>query len=191
MAAAKIETRRAAAQRGQPGVHVGVAGAVDVAVLRVDERPALQHVPGRLASAIRASSTEMCALTGGRTRGHAPLGPDPTVEVVEDDGDDQRHDEDGQRPVHHEGEEGQLEDVEADVLVELRVLDAEAAAVAEQDPVLPLADRPGRGDQGQHEGERDVDPPGVGPHDLLVAPDQLVLWASSMSWRPSGRTRPG
>ena len=37
------------------------------------------------------------------------------------------------------------------------------------------ADGARRADQGQDEGEADVDPPGVGPHELLVAPHQLVL----------------
>ena len=70
---------------------------------------------------------------------------------------------------------GQLEDVEADVLVELGVGDAEVAAVAEEDPVVPLPDGPRRPDQGQDEGQADVDAPGVGPHELLVAAHQLVL----------------
>ena len=34
--------------RRQAGVHVGVAGAVDVAVMRVHQAPPLQDVPGRL-----------------------------------------------------------------------------------------------------------------------------------------------
>ena len=89
--------------------------------------------------------------------------------------DGQRHDEDGQRPVHDEGQERELEDIEADVLVELGVGDAEAAAVAEQDPVVPLPDRARRPDQRQDEGETYVDPSGVGPDELLVPTHQLVL----------------
>ena len=59
--------------------------------------------------------------------------------------------------------------------MELGIGDAEVAAVAEEDPVVPLADRPRRADQREDEGQGDVDPPGVGPHVLLVAPHQLVL----------------
>ena len=49
------------------------------------------------------------------------------------------------------------------------------AAVAEEDPVVPLPDRARRPDQRQHEGEAHVDAPGVGPDELLVAAHQLVL----------------
>ena len=114
-------------------------------------------------------------MTGRPHPRDAALGQDPPVEVVEDDRDDQRDDQDGQRPVDHEVHERQLEDVEADVLVELRILDPEVAAVAEEDPVLPFADRARGGDQRHDEGQGDVEPPGVGPHDLLVAAHHLVF----------------
>ena len=107
--------------------------------------------------------------------GGAPLGQDPAVEVMEDDGDDERDDQDRQRPVDDEVHERELEDVEADVLVELGVLNPEVAAVAEEDPVLPLADRARRRDERHDQRQHDVEPPGVGPHELLVAADHLVL----------------
>ena len=156
-------------------MHVGVPGAVDVAVLRVDERPALQDVAHRLVERDQGEQHRDVRLHRRSHPGQAPLGLDPPVEVVEHDGDGQRHDEDGQRPVDDEGQEGQLEDVEADVLVELGVRDIEVAAVAEQDPVVPLADRPRRADEGQDERQGDVDPARVGPHELLVPAHQLVL----------------
>ena len=69
----------------QPGVHVGVAGAVDVAVLRVDERPALQHVAGRLVQRDERQQHRDVGLHGRSHPRQAPLGLDPAVEVVEDD----------------------------------------------------------------------------------------------------------
>ena len=145
--------------RRQAGVHVRVPGAVDVAVLGVDQRPALQDVARRLVEGDQGQQHRDVRLDGRAHPGQAALGLDPAVEVVEHHRDGQRHDQDGQRPVHDEDQERELEDVEADVLVELGVGDAEVAAVAEQDPVVPLPDRPRRPDQGQDEGEADVDPP--------------------------------
>ena len=159
----------------EPRVDVGVAGAVDVAVRRVDHRPALEDVAHRLVQRDEREQHRDVGLDRWPHPGQPALGLDPAVEVVEHQRDHQRHDEDGERPVDAEDQERQLEDVEADVLVELRVRDPEVAAVAEQDPVVPLADRPRRADEREHEGDRDVDPPGVGPDVLLVAPDELVL----------------
>ena len=159
----------------QPGVHVGVAGTVDVAVLRVDHGPALQDIAGGLVQRDQCEQHGDVRLDGRPHPRQAALGLNPPVEVVEHQRDGQRHDEDGQRPVHDEGQERQVEDVEPDVLVELGVRDPEVAAVAEEDPVVPLADRPGRADQGQDERQSHVDPSRVRPHELLVAAHQLVL----------------
>ena len=134
---------------GQAGVHVGVAGAVHVAVLRVDQRPALQDVARRLVQRDEGQQDRDVGLDRRPHPRQSPLRLDPAVEVVEHDRHGQGHDEDGQRPVHDEGQEGQLEDVEADVLVELRVRHPEAAAVAEEDPVVPLPDRPRGADEGR------------------------------------------
>ncbi len=156
-------------------MHVGVARPVDVAVLRVDERPALEDVADRLVERDQGQQDRDVRLHGRSHPGQPTLGLDPPVEVVEHHRDRQGHDQDGQRPVHDEGHERQVEDVEADVLVELGVRHVEAPAVAEEDPVVPLSDGPRSPDQRQHEGEAYVDPPGVGAHELLVATHQLVL----------------
>jgi hypothetical protein len=91
------------------------------------------------------------------------------------------HDEDdqqrGEQPVDHEGQERQLEHVEPDVAVELRVLDAEVAAVGEQEPRVPLGRHAGAGDEGQHPGHDAPDPTGPLGHEVVVALEQLVLGA--------------
>ena len=156
-------------------MHIGVARAVDVAVVRVHQPPALEDVARRLGQCDQRQQHREMGLDGRPYPRDSPLGQDPAVEVVEDRRHDERHDQDGQRPVDDEVQEGQLEDVEADVLAELRVLDPEIAAVAEEDPVLPFADRARGGDERHHDGQRDVETPGVGPHDLLVPADELVL----------------
>ena len=61
-------------------------------------------------------------------------------------------DERDEQPAQHEREERQLEDVEADVDVELLVGDAEFACVTEQQPALPLADRRQREEHGEEHG---------------------------------------
>ena len=161
--------------RRQAGVHVGVPGAVDIAVVRVHQTPPLQDVAGRLGQRDERQEHREVGLDRRAHAGDAPLGQDPAVEVVEDDGDDERDDQDGQRPVDDEVHERELEDVEADVLVELRILDPEVAAMAKEDPVLPFADRARGRDERHDERQGDVEASGVGPHDLLVAADDLVL----------------
>ena len=56
-------------------------------------------------------------------------------------GHDQKRDEHhrGEEPIDHEGDEGQAEHVEADVVAELGVGDSERLLVAEHQPVLPVA----------------------------------------------------
>ncbi len=93
---------------GQAGVDVGVAGAVDVAVLRVDEGPALQDVAGGLVQRDEGQQHRDVRLHRRSYPRQPPLGLDPAVEVVEDQHDGERHDQDGQRPVDDEGEEGSL-----------------------------------------------------------------------------------
>ena len=156
-------------------MHVGVPAAVDIAVVRVHQAPPLQDVPGRLGQRDQRPEHRQVGLDRRPRAGDAPLGQDPAVEIVEDDGDDERDDQDGQRPVDDEVHERELEDVEPDVLVELGILDPEVAPVAEEDPVLPFADRARRRDERHDERQGDVEPPGVGPHELLVAADHLVL----------------
>ena len=60
---------------------------------------------------------------------------------------------------------------------------AEALAVGEEQPVLPLPDRPGRRDQGHDHRQAGVDAVGVGADDPLVATDQLVLGVGGVGAR--------
>ena len=122
-----------------------------------------------------ATITERCALTCGVTRLQRALEADAAVEVVRDRGDEQHDDEPGEEPVDHELDERQVEDVEADVLVELRVLDAELDAVREQDPLPPLRRDTDPGDQGEEQRDADADPTPEASGGLLVPGDELVL----------------
>ena len=82
---------------------------------------------------------------------------------------------DDQQPAHDEGQERQGEDVEAHVLVELRVARRERDAVAEQEVVLPLAHCARRGDGAHDDRDDRADHGGVRGDPLLIATDQLVL----------------
>ena len=98
------------------------------------------------------------------------LHTDPPVEVVAQS----RHQE-HQGPVDHELLERQCEDEVGDVPVELWVSSGKGRAVAEQQPVLPLAECLGADDQGQHDHDSGPQPTGVWPDDLAVALDELVF----------------
>ena len=103
------------------------------------------------------------------------LHPDPTVEVVGDGGDDQDDDRRGKQPVDEELQERQLEHVETDVPVELRVLGAEGHVVGEQDPLVPVAGDAGPGDQREQGRYERAHEQGAGADDLVVALDQLFF----------------
>ena len=90
-------------------------------------------------------------------------------------GDQQDDDQRGEQPGDHERQEGQLEDVEADVGVELRVLHTEVDAVDEQQPLVPLAGDSGPGDDGEQEGHARPDPAGAVVDDVVVAPEQVLF----------------
>ena len=75
------------------------------------------------------------------------LESDPTVDVMKQRRDDQRHDQRGEHPPDHERQERQTEHVEADVAPELGVDHAEVHPVGEQQPLLPPVAHPEPGDQ--------------------------------------------
>ena len=137
-ATTEMKIRRFSA--GQLRVHVGVAR-------RRRRRPRFEKSSSKrpkkywavFTSAITARITDRCAFTWGVTRWSGLWKPDTAVEVVRDRGDEQHDHETGEQPLEHELDERQLEDVEADVLVELRILDAEVDAVREEDPLLATA----------------------------------------------------
>src|SRR6185437_1746394 len=162
-------------QGWQSGVDVGVAGPPDVAVGgRVEGEPG-QDVPAGLDQGDEGQQDRQVDLHRRSDPWGRPLGPDAAVQVVEDGGDHQHDHQGHQSPIDEELEEREPEDEEADVHAELRVLHPEGGGVGEEDPVVPLPDRPGGGDEGQDEGDGGVDPAGVRPDDLLVPADQLVI----------------
>ena len=115
---------------------------------------------------------------GLHSRAHAWAGAlhaDPPVEVMAEPRHQQHHDQRDQSPVDHELLERQGEDEVCDVPVELRVGSGKWRAVAEQEPVLPLAECLGADDQGQHDHDSGPQPTGVWPDDLAVALDELVF----------------
>ena len=124
---------------GQLGVDVGVAGAaVDRAPGREHQLEALEVVAGRLQQGQHRQQHRQMGLDLRRHLLQRRLEPDAAVEVVGDGGDDQDDDQRREEPVDDELGERQLEDVEADVAVELRVPAQEGDLVAEQQPRLPL-----------------------------------------------------
>ena len=151
--------------RRQQRVDVGVAGAAQVGagVVLQQQRPPVQEVRDRLEQHEQRDQRGQVGPGAGVIRSPDALQPHPAEEVVH-----------GQRAQHgqrHRGEahaeqvapERVVEDVEADVDVELRVLDAEVAAVAEQHPLLPVALRGEAGEQPDHAaGQRDPEADAAG-----------------------------
>ena len=121
---------------------VGVRGALDEATGGRRELVALEEVARRLDQGDQRQQHRDVDLHQRVDPLSRSLEADPAVQVVGDDGDDEDHRQSQEGPAHEEGEERQLEDVEADVHVELRILYPERHGVAEEDPVVPLPRRP-------------------------------------------------
>jgi len=103
------------------------------------------------------------------------LHPDPAVQVVAEDGEQQHQKQGHQGPVDQELLKRQGHHEVGDVAVELGIGGVEGRAVPEEDPVVPLADGLGPHDEGQDDHQGGSDPPGVGADDLLIALDELIL----------------
>ena len=109
----------------EPSMDVGVGGTLDVSVVGRGEGVLLEEVAGGLDEGEQREQDREVDLHRWPDPRDRSGASDPPVEVVEDpngDGDDDQRD---QQPADEELEKGQVEDVEAHVLVELRVGDAE------------------------------------------------------------------
>ena len=162
-------------ERRQPGVHVGVAGPLHVAVGGGVQAEAGQVVAHGLHQGQQAQDDRQVGLDRGPDPRPRALEPDAAVEVVAQHGHQQHHHQGDQRPVHEELLEGEDEHVVRHVPVELGIGDPEGRAVLEEDPVVPLAHRLRPHDERQHGDHHDPQPAGVGTDHLLVALDELVL----------------
>ena len=120
-AAATIEMTISRLSAGSCALHVGVARALDDAPGREVELEAAEVVLRRLHQRHHREDHREVRLHLRRDPLERALEPDAAVEVVRDRGDEQHDHEPGEQPVDDERQERQLEDVEADVLVELRV----------------------------------------------------------------------
>ena len=121
-----IEISSSRLMAGQLRLDVGVAGAVDEAAGRDGEVVALEPVAGRLHEREQAEQHRQVGLHLRRHPVVLGAHADAAVEVVGDGGDDEHDQQRREQPADEEAQERQLEDVEADVGAELRVLDAEA-----------------------------------------------------------------
>ena len=164
-------------ERGELGLDVGVGRALDRPPGRRGELVAGQPVPDRLQQGQHGQEHRDVQLDLGADPAVLDLEADPAVQVVRHRGDDEDDDEGREQPVDDERQEGQAEDVEADVLAELRVLHSEADRVVEEQPLLPLAGRRSAGDEAQQQGDADPDQPDPAAHDLPVALDDGLVHA--------------
>ena len=103
------------------------------------------------------------------------LDPDAAVHVMGDRGDDRHDDERPEHPADQELYERQLEDIEADVLVELRVFDAEVHAVEEQHGLLPLPAGAAAHNQGEQDGDHHAHQPTAMANRIVIVAEQVLL----------------
>ena len=164
---------------GQPRVQIGVRGAVHGARRGRRQLVAAQEVVGGLDEGQRPEQHREVRL---HLRGDALpllLEPDPPVHVVRDGRDEERQQDDVEQPVHDVRVEGQLEDVEADVVPEPervdRVVDAEVHAVGEEEPLLPLVGGAGADRQGEQQRQAEPHETGPLPRRGVIAGQHVLL----------------
>jgi hypothetical protein len=165
---------------GQAHVHVGVAGPACDRVVRQHEVVAVDVEITRRPDEGHDGEDQRQVRRDARVDAwRRSLEPEAPVQVVADRGDDQEHQQRHEGPVDQEGEERQLEHVEADRLVEhpgqVARRRPEGLTVAEQQPVLPLAARRGPDEKGEDGRDDRAQRKGVPADDLLVPADELEL----------------
>ncbi len=164
---------------GRCACTIGVGRTVDEPAPGLRERELRQVVLIRLRQRHQPEQHREVHLHLRRHPLERALEPDPAVQVVEHGRDDQHHQQRGEDPARRELQERQPEDVEGDVLVELRVLDAERGRVREQDPVLPLGRHTGTHDQREEQRDEHAHTARVGCDVAAVTLDDLVFGARS------------
>jgi hypothetical protein len=125
-------------ERGQVGVDVGVGGSVDDSPGRGGDLETVEVVAARPEQRHGAQQDGHVAPDGGGNDAAGGLQAEAAVAVVTGEGHEGHHDEGAEEPVDHEGDERQLEDVEADIAAELGIGNTEVHPVSEQDPVPPV-----------------------------------------------------
>ena len=156
---------------------VGVGRAVDGTPGRGRQLVAGQPVVGGLHQGEEAEQEREVGLDRRLDPLAHGLESDAAVEVVEHRGHDQRDDQGAEQPSNHKARERHLEDVEADVLAELGVLDAEVAAVGEQQPLLPAVRHAEAGQECQQRRSDDPNHPGPAAHGHVVPGQQVFFGA--------------
>ena len=159
----------------QHGVLAGVGHAGDERALVVDQVEAVEPVVGALGEHEQAQQHRQLHLGGAGEPVTTRLQLDPAVQVV-----DQRRHQEGDDGERHRGvdqvvEPGQVEDVEADVTVEVGVLGTERDAVAPQQELAPLARRGRAGEEAQQDRDGDRQPHADGGDHLAVAVESRLL----------------
>ena len=103
------------------------------------------------------------------------LQTDPAVDVVGDGRHHQSDNESSEQPADDETQEGELEQIEANVPTELGVGDSHVDPVGVQEPVLPLVGHAQTGDEGEQGGDNNADQSGPLPHERVVVDEQVLL----------------
>ncbi len=162
-------------ERPHLDVDRGVGGPVHHAARREREPVAIEPVAARLHQGQHA---EQHGDVGLHLRGdpvELRVEPDPAVDHVGQQGDEEGEQQGREQPAGHGVQERQLEHVEADVGVERGVLLAEVHAVAEQDPLVPRRAEAEPHDQGEERRHPRAHEPGPAADHRVVALDQVVL----------------
>ncbi len=168
----------------QHRVVVGVGDAGEQRPGLVGQVVAVEPVVERLRQHEDAEQHRELGLRGPGEPVGRGLQPDPAVEVVDDGRGEQRDHADRHHEVGEEVVPGQVEDEEADVLVEVGVLALERHAVAPQHVVAPLPRARGAGEEAEQHADAD-DQPGADRRDgLAVAVEAGLLGRLRVEQRP-------
>jgi len=170
--------------RRQNRVVVGERDAGHLRPVAVDEVVAVEPVVGRLGEHEDRDQRGQLHLGSRRDAVALRLQPDAAVQVVDQEGEQQRHHRGGHHEVHDQVPPGQVEDVEPDVLAEVGVVLAEVAAVAPQQVGAPLAGARRAREHPRDDGDADQQPGPDRVHRVAVAL-QAVVATGGLDERPA------
>ena len=111
------------------------------------------------------------------------LQADATVEVMRDDSHDKQDDAGCEQPIHYRCVERKLEDVKSDIGLERLIVYAEASAIAEKDPLVPVARHSQSGKKRKNKRNDHANGLRSSTNRFVIALKQVVFWSGRANLR--------
>ena len=111
------------------------------------------------------------------------LQSDAAIEVMRDNSHDKQNDAGCEQPIHYRRVERKLEDVEPDIGLERLIVHAEASAIAEKNPLVPIARHSQSGKKRKNKRNDHANCLGSSTNCFVIALKQIVFWSGRANLR--------